>query len=80
MRCQYRCDQCRTTSPTLYGHAELDREQRVHRRDFHGGHAPDGERTIEIAPWRPSDVPREQWAIAGLFLIAFLIATWARFG
>lgn len=71
---QYRCGKCRTTSPPVLTRAGLDEERREHRRQFHGGHVPDGERVIEPEPFRFSDVPLGQWLGGGALFLFFLVA------
>ncbi|WP_030672353.1 hypothetical protein [Streptomyces sp. NRRL B-1347] len=73
MSYRYRCDQCRTTSPPVLTRGALADERRVHRRQFHGGHIPDGERVIEPEPFRFTDVPVGQ-LIVGTFMIVIVLA------
>ncbi|MFD9903893.1 hypothetical protein [Streptomyces sp. NPDC059063] len=72
MSYRYRCDQCRTTSPPVLTRAGLADERRQHRRDFHGGHIPDGEHVIEPEPFRFTDVPLGQWIVGTLMILIVL--------
>ncbi|MFJ3545434.1 hypothetical protein ACIPQH_25100 [Streptomyces rubiginosohelvolus] len=75
---QYRCDQCRTTSPPVLTRSGLDDERRRHRRDFHGGHIPDGEKVIEPEPFHFADVPPGQWLIGTIMILVIVIGIWVR--
>ncbi|MFC8723713.1 hypothetical protein [Streptomyces bacillaris] len=75
---QYRCDQCRTTSQPVLTRSGLDEETKKHRRLFHGGHIPDGERVIEPEPFHFSDVPPGQWLVGTAMIIVIVIGIWAR--
>ncbi|MGW1306505.1 hypothetical protein ACWD5R_43695 [Streptomyces sp. NPDC002514] len=53
---RYRCNQCRTTSPTVRTKREAEAEGTRHRDRAHAGHIPDGEEIQHHAP--PPAVPR----------------------
>ncbi|MBL0778056.1 hypothetical protein G6541_12265 [Streptomyces albidoflavus] len=72
---QYRCTQCRETSPPV-GRQELDRIRARHRRVAHGGLIPDGEQVIEEPRVRLVDMPRPQ-KIACVVLLGFIVFAWA---
>lgn len=76
---QYRCAQCRTTSPAAHSRHELNNERNRHRDLFHGGHIPDGEQVI--APQRMSllDLPREQRIAAVVIALVLVVACLIRF-
>lgn len=71
---QYRCEGCKTTSPSVLTRGLAHDERRKHREQFHGGHVPDGERIIEPEPFHFSDVPPIQWLVGGLMTLAVVIA------
>lgn len=52
---RYRCEQCATTSPVVRTWVAVDHERDRHRRKFHGGHIPDGERVQRTARAAGSD-------------------------
>jgi hypothetical protein len=79
MSYQYRCGQCRTTSPPVLTRAALAQERTRHRLDFHGGFVPDGESVIEPPPFHFSDIPPGQWLIGSLMILAILVAVVVRF-
>ena len=70
---QYRCEQCRTTSPQVLTRTGVDKERDEHRRRFHGGHIPDGEAVLEPEKFRLYDLPREQWIGGGLMLLIIIV-------
>ncbi|MFJ4846297.1 hypothetical protein [Streptomyces sp. NPDC088733] len=76
---QYRCAQCRTTSPAAHSRHELNAERNRHRDLFHGGHIPDGEQII--APRRMSllDLPGEQRIAAVVLTVVLVVAYMIRF-
>ncbi|WP_434593357.1 hypothetical protein [Streptomyces sp. A5-4] len=73
MSLQYRCGQCRTTSPPVLTRAGVDEERRKHRFLFHGGHVPDGEKIIEPEPFRFTDIPLGQWIVGTLMILVVVI-------
>ncbi|MFC7791356.1 hypothetical protein [Streptomyces cinereoruber] len=75
MSYQYRCEQCRTTSPPILTRTGLTDERDKHRLLFHGGHIPDGEMVIEPDPFHYTDIPRSQWVMGSLMVLALIIAT-----
>ncbi|MFI0827235.1 hypothetical protein ACH4Q7_22580 [Streptomyces roseolus] len=74
MSYQYRCDQCRTTSPPLATRTGIGLERDRHRDRFHGGHIPDGERILEPEPWRLAHIPPRQLLAGSIMLAVFVIA------
>lgn len=68
----YRCPLCRTTSTPARTESEAKAARAVHRRDFHGGHIPDGEQIIAPDRMRWADVPSHQ-KIATLVVALVLI-------
>ncbi|MFI9026349.1 hypothetical protein [Streptomyces sp. NPDC053560] len=79
MRKRYRCEQCRTTSPPVLTRSALAIERHEHRRQFHGGHVPDGERVVE--PGRSSffALPREQQIVGTVMIVGLVVALLVRF-
>ncbi|GGZ23604.1 hypothetical protein GCM10010387_16000 [Streptomyces inusitatus] len=75
---QYRCERCKTTSPSVLTQAGATEERRRHREEFHGGHVPDGEQIIQPEPFRPSDIPPGQWIAGGLMALLLVILIMAR--
>jgi hypothetical protein len=72
---RYRCDQCATTSLPVRTRAELHAARDRHRRDFHGGHVPDGEHLLKHRPpLRPADTRAVAWTLA---ILALLLLAWA---
>ncbi|MFD4315031.1 hypothetical protein [Streptomyces sp. NPDC058548] len=70
---QYRCEQCRTTSPQVITRHGLDEERAKHRRLFHGGHIPDGEKVLEPERFNFFDLPREQLIFGPLIILVFIV-------
>lgn len=69
---QYRCDVCKTTSPTIPDRDALAVERKRHRDQFHGGHTPDGEQELKVRSGHPL------WSTKPVLLAvaALLIANW----
>jgi hypothetical protein len=76
----YRCPLCRTTSEPVETKAEARAEGQDHRDEFHGGHHPDGEEIIRVAPepmqW--ADVPRGQKIATVVLALALLLGVWIK--
>lgn len=71
---RYRCGTCATTSPVVRTRVEMYAERDRHRRRFHGGHRPDGER---LQRYRRSPHPTDPQTIAWLIAIAAaLLLAW----
>ncbi|MFE1785470.1 hypothetical protein ACFW9F_23560 [Streptomyces sp. NPDC059506] len=71
------CGVCRTRSRRLYTPAQRAAEQYGHRRQFHGGRAPDGEGFLKV-PWtdweqRPVGERRASLAVAAVLLVLLLV-------
>lgn len=76
----YRCPQCRTTSPEVPTKAEARAERDTHRRDFHGGHIPDGEEILEPERMRFVDLPREQKIATVVVALVILVGVLIKAG
>ncbi|MCX4550558.1 MULTISPECIES: hypothetical protein [unclassified Streptomyces] len=70
---QYRCEQCRTTSPSVLTRSSLDEQRQKHRHLAHGGHIPDGERVLAPEKFNAFDVPLQQWIVGGLMALTFTL-------
>jgi hypothetical protein len=73
---RYRCDQCRTTSPVVRTRAEALHERDRHRRQFHGGHIPDGEHLQRRRRRGPAPGEIRPAAVV-VVLLALLLLAWA---
>jgi hypothetical protein len=79
MSYQYRCEQCRATSPPVLTRSAVALERQRHRADFHGGFTPDGESIIEPPPFHFSDIPPGQWLVGSLMILAIVVGVVIRF-
>ena len=71
---RYRCDHCRTTSPTAYTRAGAYRERQHHRDQAHGGHRPDREHLEHVRRWQAFDYRDLARTVA--FFLALPVADW----
>lgn len=70
---EYRCEQCRTTSPPTPSRRAAEATRDRHRDQFHGGHVPDGERIYLADTGRR----RRRWpSVLGLVLFGIATAIW----
>jgi hypothetical protein len=78
----YRCPLCQTTSEPVETRAAARAEGQGHRDEFHGGHHPDGEEIIAVAPepMRWADVPRGQKIATVVLVLAMLLGVWIKTG
>ncbi len=78
---RYRCEQCRTTSPTVTSRRAVETERDRHRALAHAGHIPDGEQ-IQGPPEPPQPpflaTPARRALSVAVVVAVFAIATWVR--
>lgn len=70
----YRCDRCGDESDPL-SRSQLETVRSEHRRRFHGGLRPDGERVITPERMRLTELPTEQ-RVAALVLALIILFIW----
>lgn len=70
---RYRCGQCRTTSLPVRSRVELYAARDRHRRVFHGGHVPDGEKLLRYRGRRPRGPGSLKPLVVAAILIAVLL-------
>jgi hypothetical protein len=79
---RYRCEQCRTTSPSVRTRREAETERDRHRTLAHAGHIPDGEQIK--GPPEPEQppflaTPARRAITLTVLIVAFAIYNWFRY-